>query len=202
MNSPIQKYPESDLFSDAAYPRTPIAVELRAHFERGGTTAEGVRLVEMLERMLSRSPAKRKPAANRGSRLLPNWCPSEGEIWFAVNRGLPRARAFHEAEKFKNYWTSKTGITATKLDWSATWRNWILTVLENSHGHPTNSGHAAGALNPSRRVPTGPDAILAGMGKLARRIDERRFSDDDSRREAQNSSNTPRELDLEPRRTR
>lgn len=29
-----------------------------------------------------------------------------------------------EAAKFGDYWTSKTGKDATKLDWQATWRNW------------------------------------------------------------------------------
>jgi uncharacterized protein YdaU (DUF1376 family) len=26
---------------------------------------------------------------------------------------------------FKDYWVSKTGLAATKLDWTATWRNWV-----------------------------------------------------------------------------
>jgi uncharacterized protein YdaU (DUF1376 family) len=26
---------------------------------------------------------------------------------------------------FKDYWVSKTGSAATKLDWTATWRNWV-----------------------------------------------------------------------------
>lgn len=28
-------------------------------------------------------------------------------------------------EKFKDYWTSKPGKAGTKLDWTATWRNWV-----------------------------------------------------------------------------
>lgn len=33
-----------------------------------------------------------------------------------------------ETEKFKNYWESKTGANATKLDWVKTWKNWILNT--------------------------------------------------------------------------
>lgn len=31
-----------------------------------------------------------------------------------------------ETEKFVNYWQAKAGKDATKIDWPATWRNWIL----------------------------------------------------------------------------
>lgn len=33
-----------------------------------------------------------------------------------------------ETEKFINYWVAKSGKEATKLDWTATWRNWILNA--------------------------------------------------------------------------
>lgn len=30
-----------------------------------------------------------------------------------------------EYDRFRDYWTAKTGQSATKLDWLATWRNWL-----------------------------------------------------------------------------
>jgi hypothetical protein len=33
-----------------------------------------------------------------------------------------------EALKFANYWASKSGGGATKLDWKRTWLNWCLTA--------------------------------------------------------------------------
>ena len=33
-----------------------------------------------------------------------------------------------ETEKFINYWVAKSGKDATKVDWTATWRNWILNA--------------------------------------------------------------------------
>lgn len=33
-----------------------------------------------------------------------------------------------ETEKFINYWVAKSGRDATKVDWTATWRNWMLNA--------------------------------------------------------------------------
>lgn len=36
-----------------------------------------------------------------------------------------------ETEKFRNYWAAKAGKDAAKLDWSKTWRNWLLRASES-----------------------------------------------------------------------
>lgn len=52
------------------------------------------------------------------------------KTWFAENcRGVDGPR---ETEKFRNYWRSKSGKDATKLDWPATWRNWMLTAADRA----------------------------------------------------------------------
>lgn len=154
---------------------TPIALELQAHFEHGGSPAEGVRLVALLERAGAREAAsKSRPKESRGSRLPANWQPSPSEVTFARDRGMPEDRISAEAEKFSNFWSAKSGAGATKRDWSATWRNWIITTMERSGGLYNYRGQGPRANSPSGRAATGSDAILAGMGRLARRIDERR----------------------------
>lgn len=60
-----------------------------------------------------------------GSRLSADWSPSEGEMAFAVSEGIVGKALDREAAAFRDYWTSKTGASATKLDWTGTWRNWI-----------------------------------------------------------------------------
>ena len=52
--------------------------------------------------------------------------------WAKVKR--PTIDPSLETEKFINYWTAKSGKDATKLDWNATWRNWILNAKESSNG--------------------------------------------------------------------
>ena len=73
-------------------------------------------------------------ARKRASRLPEDWQPSEKDLDYAKTHGLNTAHVTIEAERFRNYWTAKAGNGATKLDWSATWRNWILKAAE-ANGH-------------------------------------------------------------------
>lgn len=80
-----------------------------------------------------------KKERGRGERIPPEWKPSPPDLEFALSKGMPRPRIDNEAERFRNYWTAKAGKTATKLDWSATWRNWVLQSLER-HPPPNGTG--------------------------------------------------------------
>jgi hypothetical protein len=184
--------------AEPACPTTPIALELQVHFERGGSPAEGVRLVAMLERAGAREIiSKSRAKESRGSRLPTNWQPSHSEVAFALDRGMPQIRVSTEAEKFRNYWTAKSGAGATKRDWSATWRNWIITTMERGSAPTNHRGQSPRPINSSGRAATGSDAILAGMGRLARRIDERRTAEITGRWKTSDGSDAPGELDFE-----
>jgi hypothetical protein len=75
-------------------------------------------------------PAPEKKSNTRGTRLPPDWdIPTEWGTW-AEDQGMTRAAIIREADKFKDYWLSKSGSGATKTDWQATWRNWIRKHLE------------------------------------------------------------------------
>jgi hypothetical protein len=50
----------------------------------------------------------------------------EMRLW--ASSKAPGADLATETEKFINYWVAKSGKDATKLDWAATWRNWILNA--------------------------------------------------------------------------
>jgi hypothetical protein len=41
-------------------------------------------------------------------------------------------------EKFCNYWKAASGKSATKLDWPATWQNWLLNDYEKMPNHQRN----------------------------------------------------------------
>jgi hypothetical protein len=195
---------EFDLVCTAA-PTTPIAAKLRDHFANGGSVAEGLRLVELLER--AGIPARdrsqsRAPKVIRGSRLSGDWHASPHEIAFALDRGMPRVRIDTEIEKFRNYWIAKSGASAIKRDWSATWRNWIITAMERGNGPTTYGGRGPGAFTPSRCPTAGSDAILAGMGRLAHRVDERRMSAVGRGQEISNGADATVQLDFESSGTR
>lgn len=57
-----------------------------------------------------------------------------------ARRECPQVNGKRETEKFINYWTAKTGQAATKLDWPATWRNWMLGAAERSG--PASNGQS------------------------------------------------------------
>lgn len=75
---------------------------------------------------------------SKGSRLSPGWSPSEADRQYAEGRGFGSAHVAQIGEKFRNYWTAKAGRDAAKLDWPATWRNWVLTEAERSGVQPAN----------------------------------------------------------------
>lgn len=58
----------------------------------------------------------------RGSRLSPDFClPNEWNSWARNER--PELNVLQTFDKFKDYWISSP--KGTKLDWFATWRNWV-----------------------------------------------------------------------------
>ncbi|WP_209319434.1 hypothetical protein, partial [Klebsiella variicola] len=54
---------------------------------------------------------------------------------WAMSEGVDRDFIRSEADRFKDYWLSKAGKDAVKLDWQATWRNWIRTAKDRKHGN-------------------------------------------------------------------
>lgn len=58
-----------------------------------------------------------------GTRLTSAWeMPTEWKEWAKAN-GCDRVD--HEAAQFKDFWIGKAGKDGIKLNWEATWRNWI-----------------------------------------------------------------------------
>lgn len=76
---------------------------------------------EEKEREPNGSPKKN----TRGSRLKPDWQLPKPWGDEAVGKGLPPETVRREGERFKNYWLGVPGQKGVKLDWLATWRNWI-----------------------------------------------------------------------------
>ncbi len=50
----------------------------------------------------------------------------------------PHVDAVAELLKFIDYWTAKSGQNATKLDWMATWRNWMRKAAEYTGHRPAH----------------------------------------------------------------
>lgn len=71
---------------------------------------------------ITNNQLKEKP--QRGSRLALDWVLSKslGE-WAQSER--PDLNIRQTAEQFKDYWIAQPGQKGVKLDWAATWRNWV-----------------------------------------------------------------------------
>ena len=70
---------------------------------------------------INQEPIKER---TRGSRLSADWVlPKEWADWAKQER--PDLDLRSVGEQFRDYWSAKAGSGATKLDWQATWRNWV-----------------------------------------------------------------------------
>ena len=82
--------------------------------------------------------ADASPAAPplRGSRLKPTWTPAlNTEEWVAHN--FPAVDYAGQLDAFRDYWTAKPGKDGCKLDWDATFRNWIRNSRQTTRAGPT-----------------------------------------------------------------
>lgn len=61
----------------------------------------------------------------RGQRLADDWLPSTKDIEFATKAGHDPGAISAIADEFRDYWHAQPGQRGVKLDWEATWRNWI-----------------------------------------------------------------------------
>ncbi|MEI2296727.1 hypothetical protein [Ensifer sp. MJa1] len=79
-----------------------------------------------------------RPGRHRASRLPESFEPD----WeFAAGLGFARADAAVEFDKFRDYWIAKSGRNATKLDWAATWRNWMRNAEKPRRAARPQRGH-------------------------------------------------------------
>jgi len=67
---------------------------------------------------------KPKVESTRGSRLSPDFCLTEDWKDFC-QQDRPDLNPSKVFESFKDYWIAKAGQQGVKLDWFATWRNWV-----------------------------------------------------------------------------
>jgi hypothetical protein len=82
------------------------------------------------------APAKSAKPSKRGTRLPDDWKPPD-DVVRAMHAQFPHLDLRLEHAKFSDYWHAKAGAGATKLDWVATWRNWIRSAAERA---PTRTG--------------------------------------------------------------
>lgn len=126
-----------------------------AHGEGEGV----VQLGTPAERNVGTSVGRPRSQAKRGTRIPGDFAVTPAMVDWARER-VPEVDGRLETEKFINHWVAKSGKDATKLDWVATWRNWMLTAnarlpaRASPNGVNRNDAKIADFLNrPSQQQP-------------------------------------------------
>ncbi|QIK63810.1 hypothetical protein G7068_11890 [Leucobacter viscericola] len=65
-----------------------------------------------------------KATSTRGARITADWLPSKDDV-AAISEQCPGLDTQAEHLVFIDYWIGVAGARGVKLDWSATWRNWM-----------------------------------------------------------------------------
>jgi uncharacterized protein YdaU (DUF1376 family) len=115
-----------------------------------------------------------KVKTQRGSRLPTDWTlPDEWADWAEKER--PDLLVYKTAESFKDFWISKPGAGGVKLDWQATWRNWVRSqkqsfakaqdLIHQTTPTPPNQDAALRKIEEDRKKAVPPS--LETLAKLA-----------------------------------
>jgi uncharacterized protein YdaU (DUF1376 family) len=97
----------------------------QANASRSGQAIQGK--VNTIRGLRSTELSKNPTAEARASRLPGDWkLPEDWKTWaLACQPTWDEGRCNLAAAGFRDYWIAKAGRDGTKLDWLATWRNWV-----------------------------------------------------------------------------
>jgi hypothetical protein len=110
-------------------------------------------------------------ARKRATRIAEDWIPTE-KVRAALAEQYPTIDLKHEHAKFIDYWLAKSGKDATKLDWDATFRNWIRNAADRLPARPATQQSSRDWRNheePPAEVLSDPDAYTQWVRDRARR---------------------------------
>lgn len=105
---------------------------------------------------------KEAPPKKRATRIPADFQPDLDE---AERLGLSRRAAEEEAAGFADYWRAKPA-NATKLDWPATWRNWVRKSVKDRN----KGGNSRGQLEFEQGVIIKPAVISESPTRAAARL--------------------------------
>jgi hypothetical protein len=87
---------------------------------------------------------------SRGTRLPADWKPSDDQIAFCKAE-RPDLHPVATGDRFRDYWIAQPGTKGVKLDWDATWRNWVRAEKAGGAKSANSSIEPEWALKGARR---------------------------------------------------
>jgi hypothetical protein len=143
-------------------PESDIKTGLKHLIDKGFFVDDGEVLAECYQDAIpeteteTETETKKSRSATRGSRLPADWKPNaELAEWSKAER--PDLNLRKVLEEFRDYWTSVAGSKGVKLNWDATWRNWVRSQKSEKQ---TFAQVAADVARTTVPAPAGQDAAL------------------------------------------
>lgn len=87
----------------------------------------------------------------RGCRLPDDWVPEPLDEAFIEKHNLTPEQLQNHFEAFTDYWKARPGAGGVKLDWQATWRNWIRNSRQG-HSAPPKKSAQSNTLSILRKI--------------------------------------------------
>lgn len=138
--------------------------------------------------------------AKKAERLPDDWVlPAAWGHWAIENSVLNEQTIRREAEIFGDYWRAKAGQESRKLDWFATWRNWIRRKENDVTKPPADQiGKRPGRTGTSNHQSTGNGSGFGGRQSQTEQHSERTRSIIARREEAERAKNQANGASAEP----
>ena len=98
---------------------------------QGGDDSDAARVDRTPATVVADAPTQ-TTKAKRGTRLPEGWTPerSQANLKAEHDSGLTPDELSSQLERFRDHWAAQPGSKGTKLDWQATWRNWVRRAAE------------------------------------------------------------------------
>jgi hypothetical protein len=113
------------------------------------------------EKNIRKSSMQNSERSSRGSRIASDWSPTMADRQAATDEGFSNQEIDREALRFRDYWTAKAGAGGVKLDWQATWRNWVRNSAEKLGKSPTRSATDVAGADDGKIEVTDPEQLEA-----------------------------------------
>lgn len=111
-------YNASSLLANCKHVASTIQADARSETEERHITEERQRAQQ--------AEPKKTNGAHRGTRLLADWgLELEDGKWAETTYKLTPSMVMNLEAQFRDYWIAQPGQKGVKLDWPATWRNWV-----------------------------------------------------------------------------
>jgi uncharacterized protein YdaU (DUF1376 family) len=144
------------------------------HKEAGSNTAPQDENAPLILTLVSTDSvdSKVRKKGRKGEVLPEDWRPSDRERLYGRSIGLTEIQIDRAAEKMRRWALANSDrAVARKTRWDLTFRNWLDGDVERStkNGGQHERNCETRTDHPNRSPPSGPDIILAGMGRVAAR---------------------------------